>query len=54
MAICVDVEGVVGRLSGSGIKASSGRRQELHRVLVLLHLADVAPHDVPDADYNFK
>lgn len=50
MAICVDLQCLAVRTQRPGIEAATRGWKELHRVLVLDHIADVAPHDVPDAD----
>ncbi len=47
----MNVECIVGRFSSSRIKTPSRRWKELHWVLVLLNLPDVAPHDVPDTNW---
>ncbi len=54
VTICIDVESIIGRLSSSGIKTSPRRWQKLHRVLVLLNLPNVTPHDIPDANWIKK
>ena len=46
----MDLQSLVVGISGPGVEAATRGREELHRVLVLDHVADVAPHDVPDTD----